>query len=77
MTNVKNLLTHTNLVSSVTWAKQFGRSISPWAAPIEWHPPIEEDSRKALCVEDLDPEWIQALETADYSHLPKMKKQPA
>lgn len=34
----------------------------------------DEDSRKAAFVEDLDPEWVHALETADYSHLPKLKK---
>jgi hypothetical protein len=34
----------------------------------------DKDSREAVYVQDLDPEWIHALETADYSHLPKLTK---
>jgi hypothetical protein len=68
-------MTHTNLITSFGW-----RLVKPLVAPavVEARPAGDDDSREATFVENLEPEWIQALEAADYSHLEsKLKKQPA
>jgi methylenetetrahydrofolate dehydrogenase (NADP+)/methenyltetrahydrofolate cyclohydrolase len=36
----------------------------------------DRDTRRAVRVEDLEPEWIEALQNADYSHLPDYPRGP-
>ncbi|MCL6682886.1 hypothetical protein [Sphingomonas alba] len=74
MNDVKNLLSHTSFLTHLPWKWVQAREISE--ATVSWETGLE-DSCEAVRVEDLDPEWINALASADYSHLPELKKQPA
>ena len=66
-----------HLQTGFTWvAKRFVNRVGADAEATDAQQP-DKDTRKAVKAEDLDPEWVQALANADYSHLPKLKKQTA
>ncbi len=72
MHGMRNIMTHTNLLTTLEWGKGRLRSVGSKAEA--YILPENEDSRQALNVKDLDPEWIHALESADYGHLESKPK---
>lgn len=65
-------MTHTHRLTSLTWGKWRKADVAPTTVTVDVK--ASEDDCVAAYVEELEPEWIHALETADYSHLPKLKK---
>lgn len=67
-------MTHTHLLTSFTWGKW--RRSDVVRAKVSFDRD-HDASCEAAFVGELEPEWLSALEAADYSHLPKLKKIPA
>ena len=70
---MRPLMTHTHLLTSFTWGKRRRGEAVPVKVTVE-APAGDVDFREAAYVHELDAEWLDALEAADYSHLPKLKK---
>jgi hypothetical protein len=70
---MRPIMTHTNLLTSLTWGRWRRADVS---VTVE-RESADEDDCVAAYIEELEPEWLHALESADYSHLPKLKKIPA
>jgi hypothetical protein len=66
-------MTYTSLLTSLTWGKWRRGDVVRAKITFD-RAGDEDDSCEAAFVEELGPEWLAALEAADYSDLPKLKK---
>jgi hypothetical protein len=65
-------MNHTHRFTSLTWGLWRRADVVPANITFD-RAHDEEDDCEAVFVEDLEPEWLEALKAADYSHLRKKK----